>query len=221
MNGRRGAASRQAMRVMLGGALLLSLASPGWAGPPTEQLRGAMDRVVKSLEDPALKGTDKTLQRRAAVRRVADDIFDFGEIARRSLARHWQPLTEAQRQEFTSLFSDLLERSYISKIELYGGEKIVFAGEKIEADSASVTTKVITKNGTEVPIDYRMLKRGERWLVYDVSIEGVSLVSNYRTQFNKIIQTASYADLVQRMKTKQEELTSEEKRPGRTQARDR
>ena len=106
------------------------------------------------------------------------------------------------------LFADLLERSYISKIELYGGEKILYTGERVEGDQASVATRIITKNGTDVPIDYRMLKRGDRWLVYDVNIEGVSLVSNYRTQFNKIIQTASYNDLVQKMRTKQDELVS-------------
>ena len=108
------------------------------------------------------------------------------------------------------LFADLLERSYISKIELYGGEKILYTDERVDGDQATVATKVLTKNGTEVPIDYRMLKRADRWLVYDVNIEGVSLVSNYRTQFNKIIQTASYNDLVQKMRTKQDELASED-----------
>ena len=130
----------------------------------------------------------------------------MGEIARRSLARHWQPLTEQQRNEFVALFADLLERSYISKIELYGGEKILYVGDRVDGDLATVSTKIITKNGTEVPVDYRLLKRGDHWLVYDVNIEGVSLVSNYRTQFNKIIQTASYYELVQKMKTKQDEL---------------
>ena len=147
------------------------------------------------------------------MRKVANDIFDFGEIARRSLARHWQPLTDKQRDEFVMLFADLLERSYISKIELYGGEKILYTGERVEGDQASVATRIITKNGTDVPIDYRMLKRGDRWLVYDVNIEGVSLVSNYRTQFNKIIQTASYNDLVQKMRTKQDQLVSADQGP--------
>jgi phospholipid transport system substrate-binding protein len=178
------------------------------AGLPTDQLKGAIDRVVKTLEDPVLKGDDKVLDRRRAVRKIADDIFDFGEIARRSLARHWQPLSDQQRAEFVRLFSDLLERSYISKIELYGGEKILYTNERVEGDAATVGTKIITRNGTEVPIDYRLLRRGDRWLVYDVNIEGVSLVSNYRTQFNKIIQTASYGDLVQKMKTKQDELAA-------------
>jgi len=182
------------------------------AGIPTDQLKGAIDRVVKTLDDPALKGEGKTGERRRAIRKVADDIFDFNEISRRALARHWQGLTAKQREEFVGLFADLLERSYISKIELYGGEKIVYATERVDGDVATVATKIITKNGTDVPVDYRMAKRGGRWLVYDVNIEGVSLVSNYRTQFNKIIQTASYEELVQKLRTKQDELIAEEKK---------
>ena len=193
-------------------ALTVLLVLPGardtWAGVPTDQLRGAIDQVVKTIDNPAYKGEAKTPERRRAVRKVADEIFDFNEIARRALARHWQPLTDKQREEFVGLFADLLERSYISKIELYGGEKIQYSGEKVDGDQATVATKIITKNGTDVPIDYRMLKKGDKWMVYDVNIEGVSLVSNYRTQFNKIIQTSSYDELVQKMKTKQDELTA-------------
>ena len=178
------------------------------AGAATDQLKGAIDRVVRTMEDPALKSADKRPERRREVRVIANEIFDFGEIARRSLGRHWQSLTDPQRTEFVALFADLLERSYISKIELYGGEKIAYASERVEGELATVATKILTKNSTEVPIDYRLLRRGDRWLVYDVSIEGVSLVSNYRTQFNKIIQTTSYNDLVQKMRTKQDELVA-------------
>jgi phospholipid transport system substrate-binding protein len=180
------------------------------AGIATDHLKGAIDRVIKTLEDPNLKGETKSAERRQAVRKIANDIFDWGEIARRSLARHWQPLNEQQRTEFVGLFSELLERSYISKIELYGGEKILYTNERLDGDYGTVGTKIITKNGTEVPVDYKMYKRGERWLVYDVNIEGVSLVSNYRTQFNKIIQTASYNELVTKLKTKQDELLAED-----------
>jgi len=201
------------LEVALACLLVLLVAGETWAGLATDQLKGAIDRVVKTIDDPAYKGEDKATARRRAVRKVANDIFDFSEIARRSLARHWQPLTDKQREEFVMLFADLLERSYISKIELYGGEKILYTGERVEGDQASVATRIITKNGTDVPIDYRMLKRGDRWLVYDVNIEGVSLVSNYRTQFNKIIQTASYNDLVQKMRTKQDQLVSADQGP--------
>ena len=188
-------------------ALVALLAPVAGAGVLTDQLKGAIERVVKTIENPALKGESRAPERRAAVRKIANEIFDFGEIARRSLGRHWQGRTDPEHEEFVSLFADLLERSYISKIDQYGGEKIVYTGEKIENDIGLVSTRIITKNGTEVPIDYRLLKRGDRWMVYDVSIEGVSLVSNYRTQFNKIIQTASYAELIRRMKSKQAEVS--------------
>ena len=198
--------------VGMGLAWLLVLAAAGgaWAGAPTDQLRGAIDRVIKALDNPALKGDSKVGERRTAVRKIANDIFDFGEIARRSLGRHWQGRTDKEREEFISLFGDLLERSYISKIELYGGERILYTNERMDAEVAVVSTKIITKNGTEVPIDYRLLRRGDRWLVYDINIEGVSLVSNYRTQFNKIIQTTSYGELVKKMRAKQDEVSFED-----------
>jgi phospholipid transport system substrate-binding protein len=193
------------------GAALLA-AGTASAGPPTEQLRGAIDRVLKTVEDPTLKAENKTTDRRQAVRKIANEIFDWGETAKRSLGRHWQARTEPEREEFVRLFGDLLERAYISKIELYGGEKITYTGESIDDGFAVVKTKIVTpKQGTEVPVDYRLLRKGERWLVYDVVIEGISLVSNYRTQFNKIIQSSSYQELVKKMKTKQEEFLQDDK----------
>jgi phospholipid transport system substrate-binding protein len=193
-------------------ALLLVLvlgviaAPPVAAGAPTDQLKTQIDRVLKALDDPDLKKEGRAKDRRAAVRKIANDIFDFGETARRSLGPHWQGRTPAERDEFVQLFSDLLERSYISKVELYGGEKIQYLGDSIESDQAKVQTKLLTKSGSEIPIEYRMHNKGGRWLVYDVIIEGVSLVANYRTQFNKIIRTSSYQELVKKMKQKQEEL---------------
>ena len=188
-----------------------ALVSPAWAGAPTEHLKSQIDRVLKVLDDQELKKENRARDRRAAVRRIANDIFDFSETAKRSLARHWQSRTPAEREEFVQLFGDLLERSYISKIELYGGEKIGYIGESMDGDLATVRTRIVTRHDTEIPVDYKMHHLPGRWLVYDVSIEGVSLVANYRTQFNKIIQTSSYAELVKRMKTKQEEFLEEEK----------
>ncbi len=197
---------RRSLEVALAGLLILSTTHCGFAATAQEQLKGAIDRVVSTLDSPALKGDGKATDRRTAVRKIANEIFDFPEIARRSLGRYWQPLSEVQRTEFVGLFGDLLERSYISKIELYGGEKIVYSGERVDGDLATVSTKIITKNGTEVPVDYRLFRRGDRWMIYDVNVEGISLVSNYRTQFNKIIQTSGYNTLVDRMKAKQIEF---------------
>jgi len=184
-----------------------------WAGEPspTEQLKAEIDRVVKTLEDPALQGDGRGAERRALVRQIAEVTFDWTETAKRALARHWQPLTSAERQEFVKLFGGLLERSYISKIENYHGERIQYATEVVDGDLAVVHTKLITKQSAEVPIEYRMIRRGDRWLVYDVVIESVSLISNYRTQFNTIIQTSSFQELVRKMRAKQDEAQSGEK----------
>jgi phospholipid transport system substrate-binding protein len=197
---------RVALVLALGVALSLVGAGRAAAGVPTDQLKAQIDRVLKVLDDPELKKDGRNRERRAAVRKIANDIFDFGETARRSLARHWQGRTPAERDEFVQLFSDLLERSYISKVELYGGEKIQYLGDAVEGEQAKVQTKLLTKSGSEIPIEYRMHRKGDRWLVYDVIIEGVSLVANYRTQFNKIIQTDSYQALIKKMKNKQDEL---------------
>ena len=199
---------RAVVAVVVGVGLLLGpwLAAPARAGAPLEQLRAQIDRVLKVLEDPDMKKETRAKDRRVAVRKIADEIFDFQETAKRSLGRHWTTRTAGERDEFVGLFSDLLERSYISKVELYGGERINYLADTIDGDQALVRTRIITKGGAEVPVEYRMLKKAERWLVYDVVIEGVSLVANYRTQFNKIIQTSSYAELVKKMKVKQDEL---------------
>lgn len=170
------------------------------AGAPTDQLKASVDQIVRVLEDPGLRVQARARDRRAAIRKEAEVVFDFTETAKRALGRHWQGLSEKDRQEFTRLFTDLIERAYISKIERYSGERITYAGESVDAGLATVRTRFVTKQGTEVPVDYRMHERGDRWLVYDVSVEGVSLVNNYRTQFDKIIQSSSYAELVRRMK---------------------
>jgi len=192
-------------------ALVVMPLSVAQAGQPSDQLKVQIDRVVKMIEDPDLKKEARALDRRKSVRKIAEEIFDFGETAKRSLGRHWLTRSPAEREEFVGLFADLLERSYISKIELFNGEKIQFVGDSADGDQAIVRTKIVTRQGTEIPVDYRMLRKGDRWLVYDVIIEGVSLVANYRTQFNKIIQTSSYQELVKKMKTKQEEFLEQEK----------
>jgi phospholipid transport system substrate-binding protein len=176
------------------------------AGVPTDQLKGTIDRILAIVQDPALRQPGKADERRQKIRTVANEVFDWPETGKRALARHWQARSPQEREEFTALFADLLERSYVGKIEAYSGEKIVYGEETVEGDQATVRTKLVTKAGTQIPIDYRMQKVGDRWKVYDVLIENVSLVGNYRSQFNRIIQQSGYADLVQRLKSKQEEL---------------
>ena len=185
-------------------ALVLLTGRGVTAGPPTDQLRESIDRALQALGDPDLRKEVRTRERRATLRGIANEAFDFEEMTKRALARHWHGRTPAEQKEFVQLFADLMERSYVSKLELYAGEKIRYTGESVEGEGeqATVRTKIVTKQGTDIPVDYRMHRRGDRWLVYDVVIEGISLVSNYRSQFNTIIRTSTYQDLVARMKTK-------------------
>ena len=185
-------------------ALALGTAAPASAATPTETLKGYSDVVLKILEDPALKTPDRKHERRAAVRKVAEEVFDIGETAKRALGPHWQQRSPAEKEEFTQLFADLLETTYIARIDEYGGERIRYTGEKIDGDNAVVQTRVVAKNGTEAPVEARMLKRGDRWYIYDVLIENISLIANYRAQFDKIIRTSSYNELVKRLRDRKQ-----------------
>jgi len=183
-------------------ALVLGLASAAWAGPPTEQLRTYTDQVVKILQNPSMTLPD----RREAVRHLAEEVFDVTETAKRALGQHWQQRTPAEQDEFVKLFANLLEQTYISRIDEFGGERLTYVSEQIDGDRAIVRAKITTKNGTDVPVESRVLLKGNRWLIYDILIENLSLISNYRAQFDRVIRTASYEELVKRLKTKGEFL---------------
>lgn len=202
---------RRRFSFILAGFLLLFGAHDAWAGAPVEELRTHIDQVMKILDDPVLKIDGRVEERRHAIRRVANDLFDFTETAKRALGRHWQGRTDEERKEFVRLFADLLEYSYIAKIERYGGpEKIRYGREQLDGDLATVATTISTKRGQEISVQYGMLQRGDQWLVYDVIVEGVSLISNYGGQFNRIVQTSSYGELVKQLRAKQKELIQED-----------
>ena len=193
---------RQCSIVIASLILAVGVAGGVWAGMPADQVRLQIERIVKVLADPALNRPGYEQMRHAAVARIAEEAFDLREMTRRTLGPHWQGLTEAERAEFVTLFGDLLDRAYFTRIAAYNGEKITVLGDSIDGDLATVRTRIVTQQGVEVPVDYRMLRRGDRWVVYDVSIEGVSLVANYRAQFNRIIQTSSYQALVDKLRAK-------------------
>lgn len=188
----------------LASAALLALvaAQSAVAGSPTEQLKAEIDRVINTLEDPALKAKERLAARRQAIRNITNGVFDWTEMAKRSLGPHWPSGTAEEREEFVGLFRDLLEHSYISKIESYRGERITYVGESVEGDHATVRTTILTKQGQAVPVDYRLTLKVGRWFVYDVVIDGISLVSNYRAQFSEIIRASSYKGLLERIKKK-------------------
>ena len=195
-------------------ALVLCTATPASAATPTETLKAYSDVVLKILEDPALRGPERKQERRVAVRKVAEEVFDLGETAKRALGPHWQQRTPAEREEFVHLFADLLESTYIAKIDLYGGERLKFTDEKVDGDIAVVRAKDTTKQGTDVPVEARMNKKNDRWLIYDVAIENISLISNYRAQFDRIIRTNSYGELVKRLRNRGEFLQEKDRRAG-------
>lgn len=181
-------------------SLIIILPRPAVAVGPTDQIRESVNQVIDILKDKTLKKNEKL--RREKIRNTVDKIFDWEEMAKRSLATFWRKRTPQEKKDFTSLFADMIEDNYVTKIERYENEKVVYTDERIEGDYAMVKTNIITQKGTEVPVNYRLLKENGQWKVYDVVIEGVSLINNYRTQFNDIIRSGSYEDLISRMKKK-------------------
>ncbi len=191
---------------------LIAMMVSAYAGEPTDQVKQGVDKVLDVLKNRELKRPDRTRERRAAIRKIVGERFDYEEMAKRSLAQYWRQRTPEERKEFVPLYSDLLEKAYINKIEMYRNEKVLYTGENVDGNYAVVKTKVIlTKKNIEIPIDYKILKRGLKWIVYDVGIEGVSLVNNYRNQFNQIIRSGSYQELVKKLKSKQIESPSDRK----------
>jgi phospholipid transport system substrate-binding protein len=180
-----------------------------WAGSPSDQLRAGIDRVFKILGDPELDGDKKLNQRRTAIVIAANEMFDFGEMAKRSLGQYWAQRTLAERGEFVRLFTELVQRSYISKVDQHGAHKMTVQGEQVDGEYAVVRTTLPLSSGQEMPIDYKMHSADDRWQVYDLSIDGISLVANYRAQFNKIIRTSSYEALVAKFKSHQAELAAQ------------
>jgi phospholipid transport system substrate-binding protein len=194
---------RRYLRRTLTGFLITAM-TPGvaLAGVPTEGIKETTDKIIRIVSDPALKSEEKERERKQLIRQAIDERFNWEEMARRTLARHWRNRTEEEKQEFIDLYGKLLERTYLEKVEGYSGEKVIYEGEQIDGDYGVVQVKIITQQQTEIPTEYRVKRKGEDWLVYDISIEGVSLVNNYRSQFNSIITRSSYQDLIKKLKQK-------------------
>jgi len=171
------------------------------AGDATDQVRQTVDAVLDVLRDSELNRPAKKIEREKALREIIEKRFDFEEMARRSLARHWSRRTKEEQKEFVEMYSDLLENTYIQKIERYENEKVEYADEKTDGAYAVVKTRISGK-GNAIPVDYKILRKDGRWSVYDIIIEGVSLVNNYRSQFDQVISSQSYEDLVRRLKEK-------------------
>jgi phospholipid transport system substrate-binding protein len=177
---------------------------------PMESIRTTTERILEVLNDPDLKGPEKIEERRNLVREAAEKRLDWGEIARRSLGRHWRSISGAEREEFQKLLRDLAEGTLLGRLGEYSGEKVIYDSERIDGKYSEVKIKIITEKSQEIPVVYRMKESNGCWRVYDVLIEGVSLVNNYRSQFNEILVNGSYQDLVERLKDRLRELREED-----------
>ena len=194
--------------IMMAGAV----AAPGMG--PRDTVETAVTRVIALLQDaddPSAAAAKQQADRRMEIRKVARDLFDFEEVTRRTLSRHWSARSPEERAEFVALFTDLLERSYVNRVEAYAGENISYLGEAVDAGFATVRSRVTTQRRTEIALDYRLHLRDGRWRIYDLQIDGVSFVSTYRSQFDRIIQSESYSALLERMRKKSFEATVAER----------
>lgn len=196
---------------------LLFTPLPLRAGVVTEQVRAMVERVQTIVQDPRLQSEARKKNRRTELRRAIGRRVDFAEMAKRSLGSHWQGRTPKQQTEFVKLFTDLVEDAYVDQIESYPGDKFVYLREIREGEFAEVDTKLNALKGDEIAINYRLRGRNADWKVYDVVIENVSVVSNYRSQFNRILSGASFDELLKKLReTRVRQVQAKRSRPDNT-----
>jgi phospholipid transport system substrate-binding protein len=172
----------------------------------TDDVKKVVAEVVRIVSNKDLKKPQNEEKRRTELKKAIGSIFDYGQMAKLSMGTHWKERAPAEQKEFEKLFETLLENTYATKIEAYNNDKIVYVRETVVGNHVEVISRVFTAQEEEYTLDYRLAKKNNEWLVYDVVIEGVSLVANYRGQFNHIIQTQGYDELVKQLRTKNAEI---------------
>jgi phospholipid transport system substrate-binding protein len=193
--------------VALAGALLLVMPLPSQAGSAADDINLQAERILAVLADPQLKVPGQERARRRAVRRVAEDAIDFNETGRRTLGPHWESRSEAERQTFVSLFTDLLDRAFLRHVDRWDGERLVVAGDTVDGDLAIVHARVLLRDGSQVPVDLAVVRNGDaRWRVWDVRAMGASLVSSYRAQFARMLQATPYDEMLVKLRAKVDSL---------------
>jgi phospholipid transport system substrate-binding protein len=181
-------------------SVTVAFGSPGQSTEsPTEVVRTTITEVFRILEDEKLKDPAKRIPRRHMLEEIIASHFDYMEMSKRALAANWTPLTASERAEFVELFKSFLSDRYAEKIEGYSGEQVHYLSERIEGNYAEVRTE-LRSSKVEIPMDYRLHMRDGTWHAYDIVVDGVSLVKNYRSQFDKIIRSDSYQELVRRLR---------------------
>lgn len=190
-------------KLVCGVILFFALTVQGYTEEtPLTAIKTTVDGVLQVLKDPTLKGDTKREIRREKLRKIVYDRFDFEEMSRRAVGRYWRKFSDDEKDEFIKLFGKMLEKSYSDKIESYTDERVEYLSEDIDNGYGIARTKIIKTDGVEVPINYKLLNKDGRWLVYDVLIEGVSLVNNYRNQFRSILRRHKPEYLIEKLKEK-------------------
>ena len=186
------------------GIAFLHLPLPGLVhgGAPSDEMRATIENVLTTLQDPNLQGPANQRERRNKLKKLIYPKFDFTEMGKRSLGIHWQRRTPEEQNRFIELFTELIETSYIDAIESYNGEKVIVKSDKQDQQFAEVNSQLVSKKGDSFAVNYKLHRSEEDWKVYDVVIENVSLVNNYRSQFNRVISKTSFENLMGRMKEK-------------------
>ncbi|MCG8619520.1 MAG: ABC transporter substrate-binding protein [Desulfobacterales bacterium] len=183
------------------GLLLLTPVQAETASPKV-QLESTIQSILTVLRDPALKSDTRQEEKREKLRSIARQRFDYRKMSQLSLGRHWRDRSEVEKASFTKLFGNLLEDTYMDKIDDYTDEHVAFVNERLTKKKAQVDTKIITKD-LEIPINYRMYRKKDgRWMIYDMVIEGVSMIGNYRSQFGQILERQSFDELVEKLRNK-------------------
>ncbi len=176
------------------------------AGVPTDHIRETTDDVLQVLNDPQFRPETAKSERRARLRQIIYPSFDFAEMARRSLGPAWQRINSQEQEEFIGLFTQLLEESYVSNIESYNGEKILYGREIVDGNFAEVDTKIVSNKGEEFAVNYKLQELNGDWKAYDIIVENVSIVNNYRSQFGRILTKRSFPELLDTIREKVKSL---------------
>jgi len=198
-------AARKGLMAMGIALLWAALAASVQAGETTDRVKGELDRTSAVVKDPALQGTAKEEERKARVKEMIFRWFDVKEMARRSLGGNWATRSEQERRDFVELFGDLFVESYTRLVvDHLADQRVIYLSEAVDGQLATVKTKFLSKRDDPTFVDFALFRRDGAWAAYDVVIDDVSILGNYRTQFNKIIHTQSYEALVKKMRIKQE-----------------
>ena len=182
--------------------LTLVFCAPVLGGTPTDQVKGTTDKILAILTDPALQAPEMIEEKKRMIRKVVDECFDWAAISRRALGRHWKKMAADEKRAFIPLFGQMLEKTYLSRVWEYSGERVSYVDEKVDGTYGVVKVKIISDTHGEITVKYRLWNKKDEWFIYDISIEGVSLVNNYRSQFNNILMKSSPSDLIKKLEEK-------------------